>query len=196
MGRFVLLTSLLSAVAAACAPGEPGVLATGSGDDPHRWLTCSACHEYTDLGTQTRLALEQVVQPDSVTVRTPAPEARCAAAGCHEDLGPREVLFPPVSFEHRRHGGDTIVVMGCAGCHGHDKGREPLTASVDPCSLCHLGEQSAGNRGECRVCHTDLGHAGQTSQGLPVPHEGLPWIDGGCRGQARHAGVAGGAQDG
>lgn len=179
MGRVVLLTAALLAFVGACSPPEPGSLESGIPGDPHGGFTCAACHEFT-LATQTQLAVEQLVTPDSITVRAPAPEARCGNSGCHEDGGPREVALHSISFRHRDHAGDSIVSLSCAGCHGHDTGSAPLSASMDPCSLCHLGEQSAGNQGECRVCHTNLEHAGITSQGLAIPHEGLPWVEGGC----------------
>lgn len=180
MGRRILLigTGFVLLALAGCASTE-GSQAAQEGGDPHAGYNCSACHEFT-LGTETRLAAEQLMNADSITVRAPAPEARCSNSGCHEDAGPREVSFRSVTFQHRSHGGDTLVAMSCAGCHGHDTGGQPLTASVDPCSLCHLSEQSAGNQGECRVCHSNLEHAGTTSQGLSIPHEGLSWIEGGC----------------
>lgn len=180
MGRRILLTGRALVLLAAWGCTSPDTFRiSGEGGDPHAGYTCAACHEFT-LGSETRIAAERLVSPDSATTRAPAPEVRCTNSGCHEDAGPREVSFRSVTFQHRAHGGDTVVVMSCAGCHGHDSGGEPLTASVDACSLCHLGEQSAGNRGECRTCHTNLEHAGTTSQGLSVPHEGLPWIEGGC----------------
>lgn len=180
MGRRILLigTGLLLLAVPGCSLTE-APQAAREGADPHAGYNCAACHEFT-LGSETRLAAERLVSADSITVRVPASEARCSNSGCHEDGGPREVSFRSVTFDHRNHGGDTMVVMSCAGCHGHDRGGQPLTASVDPCSLCHLSEQSAGNAGECRVCHTSLEHAGATSQGISVPHEGLPWVEGGC----------------
>ncbi|HSG49611.1 MAG TPA: cytochrome c3 family protein, partial [Longimicrobiales bacterium] len=180
MGRRILLigTGLVSLALVGCASTE-GPQARQEGGDPHAGLNCAACHEFT-LGSETRLAAELLVDADSITVRAPAPEARCSNSGCHQDGGPRAVSFRSVTFEHRDHGGDTLVAMSCAGCHGHETGGQPITASVDACSLCHLSDQSAGNHGECRVCHSSLEHAGTTSQGLSIPHEGLAWIEGGC----------------
>lgn len=162
MGHRLLLSALGALLLGGCQAAEPGPGRLP--DDPHRDLTCAECHSG---------ALAD-------GMRASVPRESCVGSGCHEDAGPREVEFRSVSFEHRLHGGDSIVDMSCAGCHTHDEGHLPLTAGVDPCSLCHLTEQAAGNTGECRLCHTSLEHAGETSQGLQIPHEGLPWLEGGC----------------
>jgi predicted CXXCH cytochrome family protein len=70
--------------------------------------------------------------------------------------------------------------MGCAGCHAHERGSDPLKAGVDACSVCHLSQQAAGLAGECRTCHVQPTHVAVASQGVEVPHRGLPWIEGGC----------------
>ncbi len=179
MGRFVLLISTLAPLwATGCAPEIPPA-ASGAPGDPHASLTCASCHEYR-LATPAQLAVDRLLHPDSVAGQAPVPEETCTTAGCHADQGPREVEFRSLSFEHRQHGGDTVVAMGCVACHAHQRGGEPLTAGLDPCSLCHLGAQSAGNMGECRQCHSSLDHISFSSQGVEVPHEGLSWLDGGC----------------
>ncbi len=180
MGRLILLISVLSlpAILTGCAP-SPQPAGAGHTNDPHAQLTCASCHEYT-LANQTQRAVDRLVSPDSMSRHAPVPLETCTSAGCHPDRGPREVEFRSLSFEHRQHGGDSVVAMGCVGCHTHDRGGEPLIAALDPCSLCHLGDQSAGNQGECRQCHTSLDHVSATSQGLSVPHRDLPWVDGGC----------------
>lgn len=194
-----LLAPALALTLGACAgvegPEETRrTLSTGAAleEDPHAEYLCSACHEYVE-SSQSLLSLSRYTHPDSLSVRAPASAARCSDSGCHEDVGPREITYRSVTFPHRRHGlgpepdGDDgedatqpYVEMSCAGCHGHDSGTEPLSVSTDACSLCHLNEQSAGNQGECRQCHTVMDQAGQVSATLQIPHEGLPWIDGGC----------------
>lgn len=166
--------------------------ANGLEEDPHAELLCSACHSYVE-DSRSFLSLARYTSPDSVSVRAPAPATRCSDSGCHEDVGPREITYRSVTFPHRFHGqgpepdgdGDDdaeqpYVAMSCAGCHGHESGTEPLSVSTDACSLCHLNQQSAGNEGECRQCHTVMDDAGMVSPTLQIPHEGLPWIDGGC----------------
>lgn len=168
-GRVVRALGLVFAtgLAAACA-APPGEAPTARLDarDGHGDLACADCHDGP-------LADREMAQ---------APEATCTASGCHTDGGPRVVELASVVFEHRAHGGDSVAAMGCAGCHTHADGdvRAPLTAEVDACSFCHLSEQAAGAAGECRLCHENLEHAGLTSQGVDVPHDDLPWVDGGC----------------
>lgn len=192
-----LLASLLVLGGCAGVEGPEATrqsLADGAGmeEDPHAEYLCSACHEYVE-SSQSFLSLSRYTHPDSVSVRAPASAARCSDSGCHEDMGPREITYHSVTFPHRRHGlgpepdgdGDDdaeqpYVEMSCAGCHGHASGTEPMTVSTDACSLCHLNKQSAGNEGECRQCHTVMDEAGRVSPTLQIPHEGLPWIDGGC----------------
>lgn len=193
------MLALLALLVAGCAGVEgPDVTrrslseTNGMAEDPHAEYLCSACHEYVE-NSQSLLSLSRYTHPDSISVRAPASAARCSDSGCHEDMGPREITYESVTFPHRRHGlgpepdGDTeddaeqpYVEMSCAGCHGHASGTEALSVSTDACSLCHLNQQSAGNQGECRQCHTVMDAAGQVSPTLQIPHEGLPWINGGC----------------
>ena len=157
------LLIVASAMMAAC--GGPATVAVGrEADDPHRLIACADCHN----GPLSDRDMPQV------------PAATCTAAGCHDDGGARIVALASIEFEHRSHGGDSIAAMGCAGCHTHTEPQAPLVAAVDACSFCHIGEQAAGAAGECRLCHQNLEHAGLTSQRVAVPHEGMPWIDGGC----------------
>jgi hypothetical protein len=161
----------------------PQAAATAQADDPHAEFTCSACHALTVLN-EAELARNRLFGADTEDPRIPAPEARCSNAGCHEDAGPREVTFNTVTFEHRNHGeepdSEMDVAPSCAGCHTHGGGNEPLTTSVDTCSLCHLGVQAEGTAAECQLCHVDLSHAGATNQQVDIPHESLPWVAGGC----------------
>ena len=158
MGRLLLLTLLL----ASCAPPEARVARGGTPD--HAGLACVACHS------------GELAHGRLATV----PREGCAASDCHRDGGPARVRLATVVFEHRSHGGDTVVAMTCAGCHGHDDGTEPLTASTDACALCHAAELGGDNGGDCRTCHARPEHEGTTSQGLPVEHTGLPWLGGEC----------------
>ncbi len=176
MGRFVLLTAgragraglFLAALSALAAAGcaEPALQRTARADgDPHADVSCSTCHD----------------GPLAQVGEAAVPAQACTASGCHTDGGPREVKLSSVEFQHRGHGGDsTIVATACAGCHTHDAGNEPLVANVDACSLCHLNQQATGGGGECRTCHQAPSHVGFTSQGVEVPHQGLPWVEGGC----------------
>jgi len=163
MGRRLLL-SCLCAAAFAGGCDRPDSARPRSPDDPHRDVACADCHSGV------------LVEAD----RAATPQAACTASGCHAEGGPRSVSLRSITFLHRNHGADSVVATACAGCHTHPSGLEPLTATVEPCALCHLSEQSAGNAGECRLCHTTLDHVAETSQGLALPHQGLPWVDGGC----------------
>ncbi len=162
MGRRHLLTLALGLLAAGC--GAPELQFARADDDPHREVACATCHAGA-------LADAEVAS---------VPAATCASAGCHEDQGPRQVRLGSVEFLHRGHAGDSVVAMQCAGCHLHSAGDEPLVAGVEACSLCHLSEQSAGLAGECRTCHVQPSHVAMASQGVEIPHRGLPWIEGGC----------------
>jgi hypothetical protein len=165
MGRYPLLTLLAPAVialaGAACAPDDAPQRTAG---DPHAAVACAECH-------QGGLADRELAA---------VPSGACTQSGCHKDGAPAQVTLQTVAFEHRSHGSTETIAVGCAGCHGHRAGGEPLTAGAETCGLCHADELS-GARGEaCRLCHTTLAHSGMTSQGVAIPHEGLPWIERGC----------------
>ncbi|MBT8337525.1 MAG: hypothetical protein KJO11_13040 [Gemmatimonadetes bacterium] len=129
----------------------------------------------------TDLRLVGFLTPAEIAGNTVVREETCAASGCHEGGGSREISFGPVTFTHRDHGGDSLqVAMSCAGCHIHEIGNDPLVADVGTCALCHIAEQTAGIAGECRLCHSAPEHVAVTSQAVAVPHDGLPYVDGGC----------------
>jgi hypothetical protein len=160
--RARLATLVIAATAIAC--GTPQVQQPRAPDDAHADVACSTCHAGA-------LA-------DARSAAVPA--ETCTASGCHADAGPQQVRLGSVEFTHRGHAGDSVVTMACAGCHTHAAGNEPLTADVDACSLCHLSQQAAGQTGECRTCHGRPAHVALASQGVEIPHQGLPWIEGGC----------------
>lgn len=179
MGRFVLLSLLLSACLAGCgdagAPSDAGGASPGAARlatsrtagraGPHAELACASCHR-GDLADRGVAAV---------------PGAACAASGCHADAGPAEVTVAGVTLPHRNHTDEAgSVAMSCAGCHSHQEGSEPLSGSTDACGLCHAEQLSGENPADCRQCHRSPAHEGQTSQGLDVPHEGMPWIEGEC----------------
>jgi predicted CXXCH cytochrome family protein len=150
---------------AACGGPPAGAVARPDAEEGHRNLICVDCHD----GPLADRGLAQ------------APGESCATAQCHTEGGPREARIGSVVFAHRDHGGDsTQVAISCTGCHTHADAQAPLVAEVDACSFCHIGEQAAGPAGECRLCHQNLEHAGVTSQQVAVPHDDLPWMDGGC----------------
>lgn len=157
-----LLAAFVLVMLAACG-GPPRQEARAPGD-PHGDVACSTCHSGA------------LAQGQEATV----PAESCTASGCHAEGGPRRVQLGSVEFLHRGHAGDSVVAMGCAGCHEHDQGSELLRADVDACSLCHLNQQSAGLAGECRTCHIQPTHVALASQGVEIPHQGLPWLEGGC----------------
>ena len=134
--------------------------------DAHAGLACAACHkgERADIG------------------RASVPREACTTSGCHEDAGPQEVTLATARFEHRNHSANRDVAVSCAGCHTHTRGAEPLQASVDACALCHRSELDGTQKGgeECRMCHRELKHNSMTSQGIPVAHGSLPWLESGC----------------
>jgi hypothetical protein len=161
MGRSALLTLVMAlAGLASCAPDTQRV----AGSDPHASLACVQCHEggLADFGEAA------------------VPSEACAASGCHKDASVGQVTLASVNFDHQEHVADTTVAVGCAGCHTHSAGGEPLRAGPETCGLCHFKELSGARGAGCRLCHADPSHVGMTSQGVPVPHQGLPWIEGGC----------------
>ncbi len=165
MGRYPLLTLLAPALlllgSAACAPEEAPQRTAG---DPHADVACATCHE------------GGLADRDMASV----PSGACTQSGCHHDAVPAQVTLRTVTFQHRNHGSTETMTLGCAGCHGHQDGGQPLRAGAETCGLCHADELSGAKGEDCRLCHTTLTHEGMTSQGVAIPHEGLPWIEGGC----------------
>lgn len=156
--RLAGLAPLLAALA--CEPPPP----LPEGVDPHAHLACSQCHS-GGLAERSQAAV---------------PTASCATAGCHDRNIPSSVTLNSVRFAHLNHGSTGSVAMECAGCHTHSGGGEPLVAGAATCGLCHQDALSGARGEDCRLCHVRLEHEGMTSQGVGVPHEGLPWIEGGC----------------
>ncbi len=160
MGRYSLLT-LASLAAFACATEQPPPDPSRGG---HADLACATCHQ-GGLADRTLAAV---------------PPETCQGSACHAHDIPGEVVLSSVRFTHRGHGSTETLTVGCAGCHHHSSGDEPITAGPETCGLCHVEELSGARGEDCRLCHTAPNHEGMTSQGLPVPHQGLPWIEGGC----------------
>jgi hypothetical protein len=85
-----------------------------------------------------------------------------------------------VSFDHTLHESIPGPQIGCAGCHSHEDGRQPITGSVETCGLCHQEELATASGEACRSCHIELTHDGQTSQGVTIPHGGFTPFAKGC----------------
>jgi hypothetical protein len=158
MGLALLIAALLAGLFGCTPPVDEetrraaGVTIEG---DPHAGLTCVACHrgERAEAG------------------RAAVPAAACAAAGCHDALGPARVELATATFRHRDHGQRGTVQPTCAACHTHAAGGEPLRASVDACALCHRADMAeTGESVGCAQCHRAPGHVRLTSQGAPVAH--------------------------
>jgi hypothetical protein len=134
----------------------------------HAELACAACHDGE-------------LPPDrSVPVAT---TAGCMAAGCHEDGGPGEVRMAgaAVLTLHATHPGlGDRARMECAQCHTHYAGTRPLWTDTNSCGLCHADQLDAQPPGECTTCHVSPEQRPLTSQALSVPHDEVPWIEGGC----------------
>lgn len=152
---------LLTMASTACAPEAAPPRAGG---DPHGRLACAECHNGA------------FADRDVAAV----PSGACVASGCHRDQVPGEITLASVPFTHRGHGSTADLSIGCAGCHTHEVGGQPLEAGAETCGLCHAEEVSGARGEDCRLCHVSLEHQGVTSQGVSIPHEGLPWIEGGC----------------
>jgi hypothetical protein len=184
MGRPLLgavVVALLAAALTACRPGDAPAPATGPGaagdtgigggiaaaplpPDSHRDLPCTACHNGALAGSRVAVV----------------PQASCTASGCHTEGGPPNVRTATATFRHLNHGADGDIAMSCAGCHTHSAGREPLRVSSDGCALCHLSDMAGSQPADCRLCHQQPQHVALTSQGLPIPHSSLPWVETGC----------------
>jgi hypothetical protein len=157
MGRSLLTASLvLLFTACEVVQRDPG--------DPHGGLACASCHQGA-TGERGRAMV---------------PEATCTASGCHDDRGPAAVRFATVTFPHRDHAAGAPVQLSCAGCHTHERGEDPIRASVDACALCHVGQLTGAEPQECRLCHIDPDHSLLTSQGVAISHSQLPWVEIGC----------------
>ncbi len=160
MGRHTLLTLLPALLLFGCErPARPA-----AGPNPHANLACTECHE-GGLADGSMAAV---------------PSKACTRSGCHSPDLPDKVTLATVTFTHRHHGRSGDVAIGCAGCHTHTSGSQPIPADGNTCGLCHQKELSAGRGSDCRFCHQSPDHTGMTSQGLAIPHQGLPWIEGGC----------------
>ena len=157
MGRLVLLTGAALALAA-CSAGE---VEQRLG---HQELPCAACHQGPLAGR------------DLASV----PSATCGTSDCHGAGGPSFIELSSAAFDHRDHGPTDDFAIGCAGCHRHVEGTEPIEAGAATCGLCHQAELAGPQAEGCRVCHVDLSHQGVTSQGLVIPHEGFSSIGRGC----------------
>ncbi|MBI4541946.1 MAG: hypothetical protein HY705_02840 [Gemmatimonadetes bacterium] len=154
---------LIAAALALLVGCSPGVR-TKNARAAHEQLACAACHQ-GDRAERGRASV---------------PVEACAASGCHTDRGPESVQLANAVFGHRNHGASGAIRPACAGCHTHDRGEEPLRASVDTCALCHIGELSGEKPQQCQLCHRPTAHVNFTSQGVPVPHSSLPWLETGC----------------
>lgn len=159
MGRHALLILLPAVLLFGCEHQAP----PAKGPNPHANLACSECHE----GGLADAPMAAV------------PSRACTRSGCHSPDVPDKVTLATVTFTHRHHGQGQVAI-GCAGCHSHTSGSQPIPAKGNTCGLCHQKELSAGRGADCRVCHQSPNHTGMTSQGVAVPHQGLPWIEGGC----------------
>jgi hypothetical protein len=159
MGRHTVLT-LAALGALACEPAPP----PQTSGDPHAGMACAECHN----GALADRSLAAV------------PRESCVAAGCHAETVPEKVTLASVTFTHVNHGSTGSPTAQCSGCHTHEAGSDPVKAGPESCGLCHE-DALTGARGEdCRLCHATPSHIGLTSQGVAIPHEGLPWIEGGC----------------
>jgi len=159
MGRHpVLILAALGALAC-----EPRASSVASGD-AHAQLACAQCH----AGGLADRPLPAVA------------EESCTASGCHETDVPETVTLATVKFRHLDHGSTGSPKAGCAGCHTHSEGSAPLKAGPGTCGLCHERALAGTSGDDCRLCHATPSHVGVTSQGVAIPHEGLPWIEGGC----------------
>ena len=148
----------------AATPLNGGVALALTADTGHARLACAACHN----GEKTARS------------RASVPRESCTTSGCHEDGGPEKVTLATATFEHRNHAAQSEITINCAGCHTHNVGNDPLYASVDACALCHGANLAGTDPEDCQLCHTQLKHTTLTSQGIPVAHSSLPWLETGC----------------
>jgi hypothetical protein len=146
------------------APALAAVPGDGGATNAHGGLPCAACHTGSLVGS--RIAA--------------VPRESCATAGCHDEGGPAWVSTRTALFQHRDHARDSEHSLSCSGCHTHDEGRDPLRVSVDACALCHMPDIGDTDPATCKLCHQRPQHVALTSQGMPIPHSALPWVETGC----------------
>lgn len=162
MGRSVLLAALaLSALQAVGCDSPPG---REPGDPLHPNLACRACH---DGGLSDR------AMPATST-------GACTANGCHAEGGPGTIVVAGTPIPHRAHGDTAVARPACAGCHTHGGGGQPLVARTDACFLCHSGRLVGDDPQDCMYCHRQPQHVALASQGTPLPHSGVPWVEATC----------------
>ena len=168
MGRRLLIgCTLVAAFGCGQAEQSKGSARADSTVAPttaHAALSCAACHQ------GARADGEQGA----------VPRAACTTSGCHDDAGPAEVTLVATRFQHRNHGLNGAVEPTCAGCHTHGVGQTKLKGTVDACAVCHRAELTGDNSRKCRTCHQEAQHVTLTTQGVPVPHASLPWLETGC----------------
>jgi hypothetical protein len=166
MGRALLIAAAAATLLSGCEVARPPAPAQTAAaiENGHEDLACAACHN----GEKTEKSRASVTR-----------EA-CTASGCHEDAGPPKVTLATAEFEHRNHAAQSEITVNCAGCHTHDAGAAPLRASVDACALCHGANLAGKSSEECQLCHKEPKHVAMTSQGIPVAHSSLPWLETGC----------------
>lgn len=173
MGRALLILALfLSACGGSTEPtrdpaaeNRPRDIALSEqGGTGHKGMACGSCH----------------AGPKADFGRASVPRQTCVASGCHEDGGPEQVRTGTIAFPHRGHGQQGTVIPSCAGCHDHHSGAEALHVEVGACALCHVAAMSGDKSSDCKLCHDRPEHVALTSQGLPIPHGSLPWVETGC----------------
>lgn len=142
-----------------CVPAVSHLAAGPRPVTSHRELTCVACHDG---------ALSERERPH-------VPSAVCTE--CHEAAS---LAVGRNGFEHATHADIGPVPMGCAGCHSHSVGDEPLAPGTGTCGLCHRSDLEDRGGDACRKCHEGLPATVRTSQGMPLPHGGFDWMEDAC----------------
>ena len=135
----------------------------------------------TRISSQERsLGHEDILCRDchsGVRAEAHVPEEACLA--CH----PAESLAEPeagAGFEHGSHGAADPVEMDCVACHTHEVGSTTLGTGRESCVLCHADDLDGTDSGACRSCHPALPASVVTSQGVPLRHGVLEWMDEAC----------------
>lgn len=159
-GPTLVVAALLAVLATAGLEAQD----TTGVEDPHGDVGCADCHTGDEADREVGAV----------------PAATCTGSDCHPDAGPGEVRVSTVVFDHRNHGDTAAVQLGCAGCHVHESGEEPIRPTLDACGLCHADQLSGDDPAACMDCHQEPEHVPTTNQGVPVPHDELPWIREGC----------------
>ncbi len=157
--RYAIL-AVLMAVSTIAVSGCARMVFSRQDDAPHRDVSCARCH----AGALSERPVASV------------PSETCST--CHVDIAAPGA--DANGFDHDVHLDTAQVPMGCAGCHTHSGGNEPVSQGRGTCVLCHQDQMEGEGGEDCTACHREVDTVAMTSQGVPIQHQAVAWIQDEC----------------